>query len=201
MIVIGITGPSGSGKGFVSNIMAKYGLHIIDADAVYHKVITPPSECLDELADHYGSHILKCDGTLDRTLLSDIVFGENNKSELEKLNEITHKYVVESILKRVQELQEQNAVACVIDAPLLIEAGLQKRCNFTLAVLADRDTRIERISLRDGIDVQAASKRTESQKSDSFYVENTDNVLYNNGNDATIEMQIIKLFEKWGVRI
>ena len=38
MKVIGITGPSGSGKGFVSNIMAKYGIHIINADVVYHAV-------------------------------------------------------------------------------------------------------------------------------------------------------------------
>jgi len=201
MKVIGITGPSGSGKGFVSNIMAKYGIHIINADVVYHEIVTPPSKCLYELAEHYGKQIIQCDGTLNRAILSDLVFGEENKCELEKLNAITHKYVVQSVRERVSDLREQGAEVCVIDAPLLIEAGLSRDCDFTLSVLADADTRIKRISLRDGIDAQTAQKRISSQKLDLFYAENTDSVLYNNGDKHTVEAQVLKLLEEWGVRI
>ena len=98
-------------------------------------------------------------------------------------------------------MRVQNIEACVIDAPLLIEAGLRSDCDFTVSVLADEDIRIKRISARDDIDEQAAYKRICSQKSDEFYMENTDSVLFNNGDAHTLEVQILKLLEKWGVEI
>ena len=181
--------------------MAKYGVHIINADDVYREIIVPPSECLCELAENYGSQILKDDGTLDRVVLSGLVFGETNKSELEALNRITHKYVVREIRERVSNLKLQDGQICAIDAPLLIEAGLRGDCDITLSVLADADIRAKRISVRDGIDIQAARQRICSQKSDTFYIENTDNAVYNNGDEYSLGIKILKLLDTWGVPI
>ena len=70
MFVIGITGPSGAGKGEVSRLLSSQGAFIIDADKVYHRIITPPSKCLDELVDFFGADILSNNGCLDRRMLS-----------------------------------------------------------------------------------------------------------------------------------
>jgi dephospho-CoA kinase len=201
MTVIGITGPSGAGKGLVSDIMRKYGVHVIDSDALYHDIITPPSDCLDELVRHFGKDILFSDGSLNRKSLAAIVFEDDNNIDLDMLNSITHKYVVAEIRKTVARYRALDVTACVIDAPLLIEAELCEDCDYTLAVLANEDIRIKRISLRDGIDIHAAKKRISAQKSDEFYMENTDSVLFNNGDAHTLEVQILKLLEKWGVEI
>ena len=179
MVTIGITGPSGAGKGSVSQILQSYGFRILDADKIYHDIISPPSACLNELAMHFGKDILNCDGKLDRAVLSSIVFTDENKLEL--LNSITHKYVVERIRSIIGCTCSIMPAACVIDAPLLIEAGLKGDCTFTVAVLANKDIRAKRISLRDGISPEKAMARINAQKPDDFYMQECDYVINNNG--------------------
>lgn len=180
MVTIGLTGPSGAGKSAVSEIMRQYGFHVIDADKVYHDIISPPSACLDELVENFGSNILTPDGCLDRAALSMQVFADN-ASKLELLNKITHKYVVDRIRNIIYCTCSVMPAACVIDAPLLIEAGLQVDCLFTIAVLADKDIRAKRISLRDGMSINRAYERINAQKSDDYYIDECDYVIYNNG--------------------
>ena len=107
MFVIGITGPSGAGKGVVSEYLISQNVNVIDADVVYHEVISPPSDCLDELVRHFGQHILDRSGALDRAELAKLVFGEDNRERLEILNKITHKYVVERIRALLKEFANE----------------------------------------------------------------------------------------------
>ena len=193
MFVIGITGPSGAGKGALSNILSSLGMRIIDADVVYKEIITPSSDCLIELAAQFGAEILNSDGTLDRKTLAKLVFGEENREKLLLLNEITHKYVVHRIRETVEMYRSQGEKACVIDAPLLIEAGLCGDCDLTIAVLADKCIRQERISKRDHITPDEAMARINSQKDDSFYISHTDRVLHNNGDIDEMRTNAIKL--------
>ncbi len=66
MKVLGLTGPSGAGKGFVCALFARHGIPSIDADRVYHDLLVPPSQCLDALVERFGRSVLFPDGTLDR---------------------------------------------------------------------------------------------------------------------------------------
>lgn len=181
MVTIGLTGPSGAGKSAVSDIMHQHGFCVIDADKVYHDIIAPPSACLDELVQSFGCDILSSDGSLDRLALSKIVFADNGGERLELLNKITHKYVVNKIRNTIYCTCSTKPLDYVIDAPLLIEAGLNADCLFTIAVLADKDIRAKRISLRDGISIQRAFERINAQKSDDYYINECDYVVYNNG--------------------
>ena len=181
MLIIGITGPSGAGKGAVSEYLStKYGFKIIDADKVYHDIISAPSDCVRELTENFGKGVLNENGGIDRKALSKLVFGEENKDKLLILNKITHKYVTYEINKLLKEYADSGAVACIIDAPLLLEAGIDEICDFVIAVIADKDLRAKRIAERDGIDVESALLRINSQKSDSFYRDNSDWMLSNN---------------------
>ena len=195
MVTIGLTGPSGAGKSAVASIMQAHGLHVIDADKVYSDVIAPPSPCLDELVSNFGAGILTHDGRLDRAALSHIVFSQNSGEKLELLNSITHKYVVERIRSTVSCVCSVAPTAYVIDAPLLIEAGLDRDCIFTVAVIADKQTRINRIALRDGISLERATARIESQKSDDFYVSQCDYTVYNNGDIAKLTADVLSILK------
>lgn len=181
MRIIGVTGPSGVGKGAVSEYMAtKHGFKVIDADKVYHDIISAPSDCVKELAEHFGDCILNENGGIDRRALSKMVFGEENKEKLSLLNEITHKYVIAEINKLISAYSSEGAEVTVIDAPLLIEAGVNKICDCVLAVYADKNLRAERIAKRDGIDLESALLRINSQKPYEFYDSNCDFFLTNN---------------------
>ena len=93
MFVIGITGPSGAGKGVISGILSSLGMRVIDADKVYSEVITPPSECLMELAQEFGNDILNRDGALDRKALSKLFRHPNfSKSNPRRAHALTSIY-------------------------------------------------------------------------------------------------------------
>ena len=76
MLTIGLTGPSGAGKGTVASLFAAHGVPSIDTDKVYHDLLIPPSACLDELSARFGTGILTPDGMLNRGALAAIVFAE-----------------------------------------------------------------------------------------------------------------------------
>ncbi len=201
MIIIGITGPSGSGKGEASKYLSSKGARIIDADVVYHDVITPPSDCVDELVLNFGKDILTDTGAIDRKRLASLVFGKENKDKLELLNKITHKYVIFRINDIISIYKSQGVGVCVIDAPLLIEADIVKDCNLTVSVLADTNIRTDRIMLRDSIDKSAAERRIMSQKSDSFYIEYTDEIVYNDGDLISLKQQVDTVLAKRGLSL
>ena len=60
---------------------------------------------------------------------------------------------------------------------------INKICNKTVAVLADRDIRLKRIIERDNLTLKEAEIRINAGKDEKFFKENADYVLYNNGNE------------------
>ena len=197
MLVIGLTGPTGAGKGQVAKLFAQFGLPCIDADRIYHDLLLPPSPCLDELVDHFGASILAENGELDRRALGQIVFYDPD--ELSVLNEIAHRYVMAEIRRRLEQLRRDNTRATVIDAPQLFEAGADKDCNVILSVLADPKVRIDRIVHRDGIDQSAAEARMAVQKPDIFFRANSDYVIENNDTPEALLPKIRQILFEMGV--
>lgn len=178
--VLGLTGPSGAGKGLVAkHLQDAHGFVWIDTDAVYHDLTSVPSPCLDELQAAFGTSIVK-NGSLDRPTLSAIVFAEGSQEKLQLLNRITHKHVLVESVKRIEAAKARGARGAILDAPLLFEAGADALCTHTCAVLADREVRKERIMARDNLCEDAAEKRLNAQKPDAFYAEKADFVFENN---------------------
>ena len=127
MLVIGLTGPTGAGKGAVASVFEKYKIPVINADRVYHELISPPSSCLQELVECFGKEILLPNGSLDRRALGSIVF--NDPAALERLNSITHRYVMEEVEIRMERFRRDGLPVAVFDAPQLFEAGAHRACG------------------------------------------------------------------------
>ncbi len=199
MTVIGITGPSGAGKGIVSNILKKkYGVSVINADEVYHELVSKPSACLDEIKFHFSSSVINSDGSLDRIELRKHVFGVENRERLLLLNNITHKHVVAEIKNKLSYLEKTVSI-CLIDAPLLIEAELSSVCDFTISVIADKEVRANRIAIRDSITVEDANLRISSQKDDEYYIDNTTFSVNNNGDTEMLASLLDKIMSERGI--
>ena len=179
MVVIGLTGGSGSGKSTIANLMRQRGINVIDADQIGRVVVEKGRPALVEIIEEFGEGVLQSDGTLDRKKLASIVF--TDREQLKKLNKITHKYIT-AIVK--EELAACKADISVIDAAVLKESGILDMCDYVIAVTADRELRIERIIARDGITREAALNRISSQEPDAKYIQYADFVIANSGDEA-----------------
>jgi dephospho-CoA kinase len=179
MKIIGVTGPSGAGKSLLSETFTKRNIPVIDADALYHSLLVPPSECLDAIKAAFGECVIAPDGTLDRTALGAVVF--SNEKKLALLNETVLSRVLVRIREVIASYAESGAIAVAVDAPTLIESGFNRECDFVLSILAPKRDRIERIMARDSISREKAELRINAQKDDEFYIKASDAVLINDG--------------------
>lgn len=120
--VVGLTGGIGSGKSSVSRLLAQQGLPIIDADVLAREVVAPGTPGLTKIIHEFGGDVLQPDGTLDRQKLGSIVFTDEAKRK--KLNAIVHPAVRKAMAFKVAACWLRGERICVVDVPLLIEAGL-----------------------------------------------------------------------------
>lgn len=182
MVIIGITGQSGSGKGYLSSEFEKFGYIHADADKIYHTLLETNEALKQELISEFGSDIVK-DGKIDRKSLGTKVFGKNNRRRLQKLNKIAHKHVCREYIRMIIKAKADGAKGFIIDAPLLIEARLHKICDKCICVVCSEEIRIKRIMERDKIDYGAAKLRIDSQKPLEFYTSKCDLVFLGDGSD------------------
>ena len=182
MKIIGLCGGSGSGKGTVCSVFKTLGIPSIDTDAVYRDMVSKDSPCLRALTLEFGKEILLDDGSLNRKLLAQIVFsGDDKETKLKLLNSISHKYILEETERIIDKYKQAGYFAAIIDAPVLFESGFNKKCDLTICVIANHETRINRIVARDGITSRQASARIASQKSDEELISLCDYYIENNG--------------------
>lgn len=185
-MVIGITGNSGTGKSEIAKLLAKkINAEIINADLVAKKLSEPGNIYNEKIIELFGEEILENE-KINRKKLADIVYNNSQKREL--LNNLTYIYVGNEIKQMVKLIKNQNVV---IDAPLLFESGLDKVCGFTIAVLVDEKTKIERICKRDGIDESVAKARLAIQPEIEYYRTHADYLMENNGNLNEINLEEI----------
>ena len=194
MRMIGVTGPSGSGKSLLSKYFSERGIPVIDADALYHSMLIPPSPCLDAIRERFGDGVLSPDGTLDRGALSRIVF--NSPEKLALLNETVLSLVLERVRSLVAEFETQGEDTVIIDAPTLIESGFNRECHTVISVIAPAEIRIKRICERDGVSLQKATERVNAQQSDDFYIKHSDQVLVNDTDEECFKEQVKELARK-----
>lgn len=188
MNIIGITGPTGSGKSALCEYLSQKNIPCIDADKVYHSLLLPPSECLDAIKRAFGSEIFSSDGKLDRAKLGAIVFDDPKKLDL--LNKTVLGNVLCEIRNIIFDYKQKGFSTVAVDAPTLIESGFYKECSTVISVLAPKEIRLARIMERDCLSKEKALLRINAQKSDNFYKEYSNIVIENNGNIKQFKKEI-----------
>lgn len=194
MLIIGLAGGSGSGKGAVSRIFAAHGILPIDTDKVYHDLVQGPSPCLSELTELFGEKIISSSGALDRAKLGEIVFSDSEKLKI--LNTVSHRHILGKVREIIASAESEGYFAALVDAPLLFESGFDRECDVIISVLAQKDLRIKRICERDGITAESAKRRIEKQKSDEFLIAHSDFIIENSGTLGELAERVFATVKK-----
>ena len=183
-MLVGITGPSGAGKGLVVQTFAAHGFCVIDADKVAREVVMPGEPALMQLAEAFGGEIIQADGTLDRRLLAKRAFASRENTD--RMNGIMLTEIVRRMLDRAEECRSRGE-NCLFDAPLLFEAGLEEHCDCCVAVMAPLEVRIRRLAARDGITEEEIRSRIKMQHEDEYYTSRCQYIIMNDRDRTALE--------------
>ena len=190
MLIIGITGGTGSGKSTALQALRELGALALDCDAIYHELLENNAELVSEISNRFNDVLTG--SKIDRKKLGESVF--NDHAALLDLNTITHKYVKKEVDRRITEWDLQGGRITGIDAVALIESGQNNKCSLTVGITAPAETRIKRIMERDGISREQAESRSKAQKPDGFYKDNCDYILENTAETPDEFKEICKTY-------
>jgi len=195
MKVIGITGSIGSGKSTVSCFFEELGAVVIDADQVSRQVVEPGSPALKELTVAFGENILNPDGSLNRTLVAEIVFNSDEKREL--LNSIIHPMIFNEINSTIGEYREKGTEIIILEAALILEKkGLIKLIDKLIVVSIDEETQKKRLEGRGDLSKEQINARINSQLTNNEKIKHADYIIDNNQDLVNTREQVRELWDK-----
>ncbi len=183
-LLVGLTGGIATGKSTVSEILARLGAVLVDADQLAREVVAPGEPALAEVVREFGD-VLRRDGTLDRKKLAAIVFAEPSRRK--RLEAILHPAIRARFDARLDALTREGFEGIVVfDAPVMIESGGYKNMDRLIVVVTDEATQRARLVARDA-DVADGERRIASQMPLAEKAKLADYVIDNTGDRAATE--------------
>lgn len=192
MFTVGITGSSGSGKGYVCEVFKDAGIPCLDTDKVCREVYLKGHACYDDLVREFGEQILAPDGEIDRKALFNVAF--HDESKYSRLNSIAFRHILAETQDWLKARENEDCEIVAIDAPMLYESGFDDMCDRVICVISDRTTQIKRIMFRDGISRYDAEIRLDKQKKNLYYTSRAHHVIDNSiRNEVNVDSDVRRL--------
>jgi dephospho-CoA kinase len=190
--VIGILGGLCAGKSTVAAEFAKLGCAVIDADKIAHRLLDK-REVREEIIRVFGKEVLDWRGKISRPELANRVFGDPEK--LSKLISILHPPVLARAEQLIAEHSSNPRIkAIVLDIPLLVEVGWEKRCDRVIFVDCNPPIRLERAKKNGVFDADELKVRENLQISLDKKRRIADNIVDNNSDLTGLSKQIACIF-------
>ncbi len=180
MKIIGITGGVGAGKSTVLDHLEKqYNACVLQADKIGHLVMEPGGICYGQVIALFGKQIIKNDKTIDRKMVSDVVFAHEEMRQ--KLDDIIHPAVKSYILDKIEEQKKAGCTLMIVEAALLLEDHYDAFCDKVWYIHTDQEIRIERLRSSRGYTREKAENIIARQATEGFFREHADYIIQNNG--------------------
>jgi len=183
--VIGVTGGIAAGKSTVLGLLREHGAETIDADAIYHDLISPGGGLVEPIVQRFGAHVRSSDGAIDRRALAGIVFAD--AEALDDLDLITHPTVVKIIQDHIAF---SVAALIAVDAVKLIESGMHSLCDAVWLVTCDPAVQKARLMARNELTELEADFRLAAQLDESYRRQHADVVIDNSGDRTSLKRQV-----------
>ena len=179
-LAVGVTGGIGSGKTEVCAVFASLGAHLCSADKLARTFLDTDPEIRRRVSAAFGARVYNSSGRIDRKELAKLVFADD--ALLGKLNAIVHPKVIGEIRRIIgQEKKQHKAPMIVVEAALMVEAGIEGLFDFMIVVEAGESARAERIAMRDGASQTEIVQRMRAQLPPEVTSERADFLIHNSG--------------------
>ena len=196
MLRVGLTGGLASGKSLVAELFERRGAHVIRADEIAHQLMAPGQAVYHEVVKHFGRQIVKADGSIDRAKLATLAFDGGRIAEL---NAIVHPAVIARQEQWMDEIAKENPQAvAMVEAALLMEAGVADRFDKIVVVTCGGQQRAPRFAARTGLSAEQAAaevaRRMRAQIAEEEKARRADYVIDNSGTPEATEQQVEKIY-------
>ncbi|MCH5161199.1 MAG: dephospho-CoA kinase [Clostridiales bacterium] len=160
--IVGLTGGIASGKTVATDALKRARFTVIDADEISRKLFGRGTDGEKLLCGLFPA--ATDNGVLNRAILRRII--SENADEKKKLDGATHPIIKQEIAKEISQCGKGEHI--VLSAPLLLESGLSSLCDCVVCITCPTRIRIERLSSRDGVSIEAAKKIIDAQIPDAY---------------------------------
>jgi len=202
VLKVGLTGGIAVGKSVVGAMFRAQGADIIQADEIAHQLMQPDEAAYQEVVRHFSAEILNPDGSVNRARLAEEAFGAAGKpARVQELNQILHP----AVIRRQEEWMEQvgqrdpQAIA-LVEAALILEAGVAGRFDRLVVVTCRPEQRVQRWAQRLKVDEETArrevTRRMTAQLPDEQKIRAADYVIDNSGSLDQTEHQVGTIYLK-----
>ena len=134
------------------------------------------------------------DGKVDTKKLGAYIFAD--KSRVEKLNAIMHPLIFDELDRQINESGQKIVF---VQIPLLFETGMQNQFDDVWLVVADEQTRISRVVVRDNLDVEQIKNRIKNQMGDEKKSKFVHTIIKNNGTFKELECAVDECIKRLSV--
>jgi dephospho-CoA kinase len=182
--IVGLTGGIGCGKSTIEKLFTAYGVSVIDADLITHKLQQPGQAGYEYIKEYFGDSYINLDGSLNRAMLRKTVF--NNKESKEKLEMIMSPIIYHEVKRQLEEralysaFNETLSKYIILTVPLLLESKkFTKLVDRILVIDCPESIQTERVMARSGLAKREVEKIIASQLPRSLRILKGDDVIHN----------------------
>lgn len=190
MIVLGITGGIGSGKSYISNLLAQRGIPVFDCDSQAKSLTVNDPIIREGLVKLLGPEVYQNEA-INKPLLAAYLFA--SQSNAASVNAIIHPRVKEAFREWAALQAKKKCEVVAIESAILFESGFQSLVDMVLMVYAPLEIRCQRVILRDQTTMDQVKRRIASQMPDEEKCRLSDFIIENDG-VKSLEEQLDKLF-------
>ncbi len=194
--IVAVVGGIASGKSLVRQILTEWGAAAVDADQIAQEVLDEPGAA-EEIARVLGRDIVTPEGTIDRSALARLVFGDSLEAQTRRrqLEAIVHPRVRDRIREELARARQANVPVVVLDVPLLLEVGWRSLADEVLFVDAPEEVRQSRATSRGWSD-EEWRQREDAQWPIERKRAIADVVLDNGGSPADLRKQLAQWWQE-----
>ncbi len=185
--VVFVSGGLGSGKTLFTQLCAKHGAKVLNADEIVKELYATDSQMLSELQEILGPEIVNQDGEVDKKLIASLIF--SNDTLRQKVEAVIHPRVQNRLLN-----ESKSTDLLVYEIPVLNSRTNLSLANYVVYVEAPEGLRLERAVER-GMDFEDAKSRIEVQRSNTYVPENAI-LIQNSGSVDELEKSVINFLAK-----
>jgi dephospho-CoA kinase len=191
--LIGLTGGMGAGKSTALAALERLGAAVLSTDAVVHELYGS-GQVREAVVARWGPDLAPGE-VVDRAAIAERAFA--NQQDRVWLERFLWPLVGERISAWLSEVRADNGDAApraaVVEAPLLFEAGMEKLCDATIAVVATEQLRRARAGGRPHalIDERVARQLSQEEKAQRATF-----VVHNDGTKEDLERALSEVLEK-----